>query len=78
MMNTQIRFLIWMLLMTTASDRLGLPAFADEATSPLVQRNVIRLQEAGAQVVIDAAIAKAKEMKLNVSVTVLDQAVTKE
>jgi glc operon protein GlcG len=41
---------------------------------PLVQRNAIRLQEAGAQVVLDAAIAKAKEMKLNVSVTVLDEA----
>jgi hypothetical protein len=39
MMNTQIRFLIGMLMMSTASDRFGLPAFADEATSPLVQRN---------------------------------------
>jgi hypothetical protein len=63
MMNARIRFLIGMLLMTTAADRIGLPAFADEATSPLVQRNAIRLQEAGAQVVIDAAAPGGKPVE---------------
>jgi glc operon protein GlcG len=43
----------------------------DEAT-PLVTRNHAKLQLAGAQQVLQAAIAKAKEMKLNVNVAVVD------
>ena len=46
---------------------------ADEPSAPLVQRGAVRLQEAGAQLVIDAAIAKAREMKLKVNIAVVDE-----
>lgn len=45
---------------------------ADNPTPSLVGRDAIRLKEAGAQWVIDAAIARARQMRLNVSIAVLD------
>jgi glc operon protein GlcG len=45
---------------------------ADDAR-PLVQRGAIRLQAAGAQVAIDAAIAKAEAMQLKVNIAVVDE-----
>jgi glc operon protein GlcG len=55
-----------------SSSLAGAPAFLDDST-PLITRNHAQLQLAGAQRILDGAMARAKEMKLKVNVSVVDE-----
>ena len=49
----------------------GAPAPSDDP-APLITRNHAQLHLAGAQRILDGAMARAKELKLNVNVSVVD------
>lgn len=73
MTNTRFHSLSLAIIMSISSITSGRPATADDAAAPLVQRDTVRLKEAGALLIVNAAIAKAKEMQLNVCVAVVDE-----
>jgi glc operon protein GlcG len=50
----------------------SLHAAEPDAAAPWIERGAVRLRAAGAQLAIDAAIAKAEEQKLKVNIAVVD------
>lgn len=62
-----------LILLVSALLLAASPALAADDGALLVQRGAIRLQAAGAQLAIDAAIAKAQEMQLKVNIAVVDE-----
>lgn len=59
-------------LLLVAVLSVAAPSLPADETRPAVSRNHAKLHLAGAQKVLEGAMAKAKEMKLNVNVAVVD------
>jgi glc operon protein GlcG len=66
-------FVMYLLAIVLLSLSLVPPAVCVDEPESLVTRNHVKLQLAGAQKVIQGALARAKEMKLTVNVAVVDE-----